>query len=295
LPSESTTPLYVQMPFWPLVWAGLAAPHVWRDPRLRPAFIGFGSVFLLFLALILYPETWHLVPVLYWNLQFSYRLVTYLTLCTVAFVMLGVLALDGGRTGLAPSRLGDFNSGLVACVVLSVALAAWQLSTQAGFDYVNYANRGDVITQTRLDHTPTSWYAFHDYTDYALPVVAVAAGRTYAFQPTSVRDDGFAGMVHLPAGEGPIATNVASATAMVKVSGGVRAVGRNDAGDLVIERTEPSAGPVEVRLSAAGTAIAAGRGLTLVAALALGLLALATLARGVLRRRAGAGSAPRAS
>jgi hypothetical protein len=201
-------------------------------------------------------------------------------------VLAGVLALtrraQSGRAS-RPDRPLAIGLGLV--VAFSLALCAWQLwvpNTHAHEGHFSsYSNRSDALRgpPTLL---PESWYAGTDYGDHSLPVVP--AMTAFAFEPTQVMDNRLAGLVSLPPGLAPFATNIAGGPYLVHVGGGARAVGRTEEGTLVLQRTTAGSQPVPVELRAQLSApVVLGRIATAVsAALLLALAAVAAVRR---RRR----------
>jgi hypothetical protein len=180
--------------------------------------------------------------------------------------------------------------GLV--VAFSLALSAWQLWVPNTHIYQlhSYSNRGDALggPWTVL---PQSWNAGTDYGDRGLPIAA-ATGQ-FTFDPAAVRDDRFAGLVSLPPGVRPFATNIAGGP-LVDVGGGARVVGRTptqlgcntgcwEGGYLVLQRTANGSQPVRVELSGRLSApVVLGRITTAVSAALLLALALTAAVR---RRR----------
>jgi hypothetical protein len=280
VPRESTSPaLYVQAPVLALIWGLLALPVVWRERRLRAGAATALIVLAGVLVLMMSGGAWSLLPTFFQQIQFAYRLQTYVTLACAGLVLLGALALtrraESGRATRADRPLA---LGLGLAVAFGLAVCVWQLwvpntRTDEGSTQ-SYSNRADALrgAPTVLPH---SWYAANDYGDRSLPVV----GTTERFElyPADVDNDRFAAPVSLPAGLKPVATNIAGGPYLVHVGGGARVVGRTEGGFLVLRRATNGSQPVPVEVAARLSApVVLGR-LTTAAAAAL-LLALGAIA-----------------
>jgi hypothetical protein len=241
------------------------------------------------LVVIMSSGAWESLPTAFQRAQFAYRLQTYVTLAIAGLVLVGTLALtrraQSGR-GTRADRPLALGLGLV--VAFGVALSAWQLwvpntHVHEGH-FSSYAKRGDVLSgpPTLL---PQSWYAGNDYGDRSLPVLATTA--QYSFDATHVQDNRLTGLVSLPAGLQPFATNIAGGPYLVHVGGGVRVVGRTEEGNLVLQRTTDGSRPVPVELRAQRSApVVLGRITTALSAALLLALAVGAIIRRRRRRPA---------
>jgi hypothetical protein len=306
VPSKSTTPaLYVQAPVLALIWGLLAAPLAWRYRHLRAGVLTALIVLAGLLVVITSSGAYELLPAVFRQIQFAYRLQTYVTLACTGLVLVGALALTRrARSGRATRSDRGLALGLGLAVAFGVALSAWQLwvpNTRIYAEGVSsYANRADALRNTTVlcrppAHCPgaaeaptllpqSMYWPNNYYDDRSLPVVETAA--EFTFGPTQVKDNRLLASASVPPGLAPFATNIAGGPYLVHVGGGVRVVGRTGEGHLVLERTTDGSGPVPVELSAALSApVLLGRIATgLSAAL---LLALAVVAA-VRRRRSAA-------
>jgi uncharacterized integral membrane protein len=295
VPPQSEMPgLYVQVPVLALLWGLLAIPLYWRERRLRA---GVATALILLaglLVVILSSGAWSSLPTPFQRAQFPHRVQTYVALACAGLVLLGALALtrraQSGRATRSDRPLA-FALGFV--VAFSLALSAWQLWVPNTHipELHSYSNRGDALGGPWA-LLPLSWNAGTDYGDRGLPVAAATA--QFAFEPAAVKDDRFAGLVSLPPGVQPFATNIAGGP-LVHVSGGARVVGRTasqlgcntgcwEGGYLVLQRTADGSQPVRVELSARLSApVVLGRITTAVSAALL--LALAIVAAVRRRRR----------
>lgn len=288
VPSASETPaLYVQAPVLALAWGLLALPMVWRERRLRAGVATALVALVGLLTVIMSSAVYSMLPNLYQQIQFPFRLQTYVTLACAGLVLLGTLALTRrAQNGRATRQDRNLRLGLGLAVAFGVALSAWQLwvpNTHIDGGYFSsYSNRADALSgpPTLL---PKSWDGLNDFGDRSLPIVATAA--TIAFPPTAVDDDRLAGSDAFPPGDAPFATNIIGGPDLVHVGGGVRVVGRTAEGYVVLKRTTAGSGPVPFELRTQLSApVVLGRITTgLSAALLLALALAAAVWR--LRRR----------
>jgi hypothetical protein len=293
VPHRSGTPaLYVQAPVLALIWGLVALPVVWRERRLRAGATTALIVLAGLLVLITSSGAWSLLPTFFQQIQYAYRLQTYVALACAGLVLVGALALtrraESGRATRADRPLA-FGLGLA--VAFGLALCVWQLwvphthisktLTYEENTFSSYSNRADALRgpPTVL---PKSWNAENDYADHSLPFI----GTTERFElyPAAVKDNRFAGLVSLPAGLTAFATNIAGGPYLVHVGGGARVVGRSEGGYLVLERTRNGSQPVHLEVRAGLSApVVLGRITT--AAAAVLILALAAIAAVRSRRR----------
>jgi hypothetical protein len=278
VPSSSETPaLYVQIPVLALAWGLLALPLAWRYRRLRAGVITALIVLVGLLALIMSASAYALLPGLFKQVQFAYRLQTYVTLACAGLVLLGTLALTRrAQSKRATSTDRGLRLGLGLVLVFGVALSAWQLwvpNTHIYESYFSsYTNRAAALDGPPT-HLPESWNAGNNYSDRSLPLVAT--GTSVTFSPAALDDNRLAGLGTLPPGVQPFATNIAGGPYLVHVGGDVRVVGRTAQGYLALQRTAGGSGPIPVELRAQASApVVLGRIVTAASA-ALLLLALA--------------------
>ncbi|HWW89311.1 MAG TPA: GtrA family protein [Solirubrobacteraceae bacterium] len=292
VPSNSETPaLYVQIPMLALAWGLLAAPLAWRYRSLRAGIATALIALAGLLVLIMSSGVYSRLPNLLQEIQFAYRLQTYVTLACAGLVLLGTLALTRRAQSARATRTRadrGLEIGLGLAIAFGVALSAWQLwvpNTHINLYYRSYADRAEALAgpPTVL---PASWNARNNYGDSSLPILTPAG--SIAFNPTTVSDDRLAGSGRLPASEA-FATNIVGGPYLVHVGGGVRVVGRTAEGYLVLQRKTNGSRPVPIELSAQLSApVVLGRITTAVSAALL--LALAILA--AVRWRRGSASDP---
>jgi putative flippase GtrA len=285
-PNQEAPALYLQIPVIALAWGLLAIPLVWRYRRLRAGVMTALAIVTGLLVVGMSESLYSRLPKVFQEIQFPYRLQTYVVLACAGLVMLGALALtrrarDGRTTGADRVLAG----GLGLAVAFGVALCAWQMwvpNTHVSIEgwYRSLTDRSEAVASVPPD-LPASWNASDNYGDRTLPVVGTE--RQIAFNPSGlVNSNRVAGRGVFPPGLQPFATNISGGPYFVHVGGGVRVVGRTAAGTLVLQRKQAGSQPIPFELKAQLSApVLLGRIVTAVSAAIL--LALAVIA--VLRRR----------
>jgi putative flippase GtrA len=294
VPSDSTSPaLYIQAPVLALAWGLIALPLMWRYRRLRAGAIAALVVLGCLLAAIMSHSVFMSLPRAYRDIEFSYRMQSYVTLVCVCLVLLGALALTRrARDGRAGRVDVAMKLGLGAVVAFGIGLCTWQLwvpNTQ--IPGLSYSERGEALAGP-ADSLPSSWYSSDQFGDHALRLVSTQ--HAIGFNPESVHDDRFTGRGRVPSG--PFATNIDGGPNLVRVSGGVHVVGRTSRNTLVLERNEKGSGPVEVEVRGRpSTPVVVGRIITVAAAALLLALAAYAAVRRLRKRRSVATVARRPS
>jgi hypothetical protein len=289
-PNPEAPALFVQMPVIALAWGLLAIPLGWRYKRLRAGAVTGLAMVVGLLVVIMSEGVYSRLPKLFQEIEFPYRLQTYVVLACAALVLLGVLALTRrAQNGRATGADRVLAIGLAVTLAFGVALCAWQMwvpNTHTNIEgwYHSFADRSEVLASVP-PAMPGSWNARNNYGDRSLPVVN--ALRTITFNPsTLVNTDRLAGSGVFPPGLQPFATNISGGPYFVHVGGGVHIVGRTAEGTLVLARTKDGSGaiPFEVSPQLSGPVVL-GRVLTGMAAAILLMLAAFAAGRGWLRRR----------
>jgi hypothetical protein len=176
------------------------------------------------------------LPRPYLQLQFSYRLESYVLL-GVSGAVLAALALTRGA-GSGARRMRAWSWTLVPILIVSVVGAIQQTSSYPGGDQ----RRGAFSSYLK---PPLGKWGWPDYLDIQPNTTPYAIGSTgqpreIAFPATAVHDDRVSEVVHLRPGE-KVYTNIAAAyPGMVHVTG-ARIVGIDAATDDVLE-VDPGAG-----------------------------------------------------
>ena len=282
VPHQSSSPaLFVQAPDWFLLWVLAAAATLWsRAGRsLRRAGVALLLLFAVFLVGITVGPVWDHLPRTLREIQFPYRLNTYLDLTASGLVLASVIAVER----VAPQRIAvRLRYALAAATLISVALCVWQLWVPNTHAALSYSDRDAALVSTHL--TPRTWYDPGVYDDAAQAIVAPPPSRSLAVDTNLISGNDVTLTVTPPAGTAPFTTNLAGAPYLVTLRGGLVRAGRTIHGLSVMRRRVPGRGPVKITLGPSGGALTIGRDITLLAIVIL----LALLVRGIaLRRRTG--------
>ncbi len=252
VPARSTTPaLFVQIPIWFLAWGLVAGAVLMRrrdaGGKLRRMWIGVTILLAVLLCMIMITPIWSMVPFPFDQIQFPYRLGSYVFYAVGGLVLVSALALQRAASSTGSSRTVARLRWALACVcAISVGLCVWQQWVPTTlFAEDSYTNRQDALTS--LDVPPRTWYDPYSYTDVQAPIVTVAPGRSLVIPPSSVHGDRFAAWLNVPPGPAPIQTNIAGGGYVVNISG-LRRVGRSADGRAVVRREGDGRGPVRVVL-----------------------------------------------
>jgi len=291
VPAESTTPaLFVQVPMWFLAW-GLVAGAVllWRrssDERLRRIWIGAVIVIGIVLGMIMLTPLWSVMPFPLNEIQFPYRLGSYVFYAVGGLVLVGALAVQRSAESRPSSRIVTPLRVSLACVcAISIGLCLWQQWVPNALfpEGRSYSDRREaLVSPSRFPHT---WYDPDSYSDIQAPVVPVESERTLVIPPSSVHGDRFAAWLNVPSGSAPIQTNINGGSYLVHISG-LRRVGRNQYGFAVVRREGSGSGPVHVVLETTHSAtIVLGWVMSAVGSAAILAILAWTGLRGRTRRR----------
>lgn len=281
IPLGSILPaLYVQAPVWFLAWSLVAGLAFWRvaGGRLRRV----GVLLILGLGLVLLCITdesvWNAMPRTFQEIQFPFRLNTYVALLIAGLVIVAVLELQ--RSTLRWRRRG-FEVALAAAALISCALCVWQLwvpNTRAGASYSNWHG---VFVSPHVP--PATWNASSDYADVSAPFVRPKVGMLV--DPNVVSGNSVTLTLNPPAGFGPIAMNMAAGPYAVEVSGGLERVGRYGLNNVVVRRRVKATGPVTFTLAVADGPVTAGQVISEVAIVVLLMALVLEIGRRIRARR----------
>jgi hypothetical protein len=252
VPAESSTAaLYVQVPDWFLAWS-VAAGVVLLTRRgasreLRRGWIGLAGALILLLALIMVTPIWRMMPYPFDEIQFPYRISSYVVYVIGGLVLVSGLALQrraaGGPAGRAQRLL---EAGLVAACLISIALCVWQQWVpKAMRPGRSYSNRAEALVSPSA--LPRTWYDPGSYVDTKAPVVRAAYNRILFIRPGQVHGDRYSATLDVPPGLAPIQTNITGGGYLVHVAG-VEQVGRNEEGLMVVRRERAGSGPLHVTI-----------------------------------------------
>jgi hypothetical protein len=276
VPHGSPMPaLFVQAPDWFLVWGVLATATVWSaiGRKLRRASVALAALFLLTLSPIVVQGDWQALPRIIREVQFAYRLDTYLALYAAGFVLVAAIAVQREGSRSHHRRLSE---GLMVVTAISCGLCVWQLWIPQTRIANSYTNREAVFTS--VHRTPRSWYDTSIDTDISARVVKTS--RDFAFDPTAITSDHVTLRVDLPPGRAPTATNILAGPYAVTISGEAVRAGRTaGASTTALRRTSDASGPATVDIASAGGVLTTGQRIS---ELSVALL-LAGLAVGVAR------------
>jgi hypothetical protein len=251
---------YVDAPIWFLAWGVIAGAVVlWRWPQARRDWRFYVAPLILVAALIalIANPYWPHFPFPWDEIQFPYRINSYLVFAIAAAVLVACLLVQRASRAQARQRtIVVLKASLAVVVAISVALCVWQ-------EWVPNLNVPLFVRPSAelvsVHSLPGSWHALTDYADTSAPIVPVAAGRIMWIPWTRVQGDYFSGSVAAPPGPAPIETNILGGDYVVRISG-VKLLGRASTGQAVVARLSGGGGSVHVVIQTAGSrAIVLGR------------------------------------
>jgi hypothetical protein len=226
-PTWITGDVQAQAPVLAIGWALLVATVCWRSTTgsMRRAVAGIVALLAALIWLTLSPTVLGSLPKPWNNIQFPFRLVSYVTLAGSALVACVLLILRQ-----APSRLRHWSElSLVAVTLICVSLATQQVWDTPSF---YFKTRNEVFTSAVTP--PPSYYSGVEYADSSAPIVRptiseIQGGAALAAQPgielpSSPFTASYSYPIVVPR-SGTVATNVAAGPYLVHVAGAV-AVGR---------------------------------------------------------------------
>jgi hypothetical protein len=248
--SSTSSALFVQLPvIFLIVAAAELTCLILRVPcrRLKVAF-ALGTVFVFLTGAVVYAVPTSL-PRPFSSIQFSYRLVSYISLI-VGFLVLA--AINAGRRRFRSRHHQDlFFGALFVASVAGMAIAIWQLWIPKTVTLSSLANRVDAVQS--IARAPKSFYGYRDYEDASQAV----AGETSASLSLVLPSNMASGTIRVTTPSYPpgslVQTNVAGGPAFVKIGGDFRRAGRNSFGDSVIRTLPRSGRRSTLTLSAATT------------------------------------------
>jgi hypothetical protein len=275
VPPQSTTPaLFVQAPVWFLLWGLIVGVWLWRDAamqRLRRAWAITALAILAVLLVMCFQWPWELMPHVLQDIQFPYRLSSYVLLLSAAFVSVGVIALQrmGGHAKPSTRALWPIRALLLGAVFISLGLCVWQLWVPSTTQTNWYRKRDEALVP--VSTVPTTWYSGPDYADNSLPLIPIAGNRTLNIDARRLdpAGNGVSADLDVPPGPQPIATNILGGPYIVDVRG-LRVVGRTADNQLAVTRLGSGTGKVHVVIGTrASRAVVLGRAITVVSVLAI--------------------------
>ena len=247
------------LPWFFAVWAVVVAALVWRrrDAIERRFYAGLFVLTLAFVVLALSLGPWRMIPSLFYNVQYTWRLHGYVLLGTALLVL---IALRGQAA--APDRVRHATGNALAVVFnLGAAIRQeWGVRSEyvrSNHEVVTGRHFAREVADARY-HAPPSWYSGNSFRDETLPIVATARGREVDVPLGSVHGASVAGPLDVPDGREPVATNISAGPNFVEMTG-IRMVGRSSDGTIVATRAPDVApnGPVIVTIHAVHSAVLA--------------------------------------
>jgi hypothetical protein len=259
VPKQSSTPaLYVQAPVWFLAWGVLVGGLLLRrklvDRTLGRLWICALILVLLVLSLIMIAPLWNFVPFPYNEIQFAYRLCSYVFYAVAGLVLVSALALQRCEIKGPLGIVRGSRAALVGVCAVSVLLCSSQLWLAHTTFPNSYKNRGEALASTSI--VPRTWYTVPGaYSDQQAPVVEVSDARLVKISPEDVRGDRFETTAEFPQGPQPIQTNIDAGSYLVHIAG-VEAIGRDPLGLVVVKRLSNNLrGPVHIVVETAHNAV----------------------------------------
>jgi hypothetical protein len=283
----------VGLPWMFVAWALVVVVLLWRnrEPTAKRAIAGVFCVSLVYVVLVMWGGVWKSLPPVLYNVQFTVRLVSWVLVLAALLVL---LALRWQATATGPIRRWS-SIALVGMCVFNAGAATWQV-WRVRSEYVTRVHEvvtgrtfADQVVAARYD-PPISWSDGGDFRDISSTAIATEPSRTLDVPVRAIHGSRFDGMLSVPDGPLPFATNIAGGPRFVTMTG-IRAVGRTDDGLVVAVRgrNEPATGPIRVTIvPLRSTVLKLGALVSIVS-----VLLLAALIVWILGRRFRRGALPR--
>lgn len=281
-PGSATPGLTTALPVLALLWVAGAAALVGprADQAERRRWIALAVLFVALLVAMRSPGVWDALGKPFTQIQFVYRIGGYLALLAALLVL---VTLRLGTTRVTRVAL----AGVCALSVVGGVVQVWDLENQDPETH-------RTSLQATLDRSPPGtlpqpeWVDPTSYADGSRPKIDPPQDRNLRLIPRprpGVRSWTFTGP--LPPGNDPIATDIAAGPYVVRLSGGVRAIGRTLGGRMVVQRIDGGAPgvPVRIRVEQVGSLALRGGAVVSVLALLASLVLVTTLVVRELRRR----------
>jgi len=252
VPAQSTTRgLYLQIPFWFLLWALVfAVPVVFFGGQsrqgLRRAYVCCLIMGAAVLGLLMTGAGMTRMPAPWSYIQFPYRLGSYLVFAVAGLVLITLRGLQdaddaSAYAGRRPRLRLPALIGLVTVSAISFSLYGWQMVTY-------FVPKSHGLGTVTADEVYAGDLFQNDFADWSEPIIAVPANRVVNFSLAQVdpNEKSLSRVVDLPPGSQPIKTNIVGGPQLVRIGGGVTRVGRTSLGYAVISRRGHGSGPVRV-------------------------------------------------
>ncbi|HEY5013782.1 MAG TPA: hypothetical protein VIK61_13910, partial [Acidimicrobiia bacterium] len=249
--------LRLSLPTLFAAWAIVVAVVAWRgiDPVARRLIVLLTGLAGLYLSLVTFSTPWKPLPHLLYNIQFSWRLLSYVLLTTALLVM-AVLVWQVRAS--QPTRRAT-NAALAVVAVFTVSAATWQAWTVRSTYHENGrtlpapSNFADIVVADRYV-LPPSWYADGQFRDVSGRIFSLGFARKMIVPEALVRGSTFTGRLEVPPGPAPFRTNISAGSQFASVTG-VEPIGISASGSIVAVRAPgtPETGPVDVTIRQAST------------------------------------------
>jgi hypothetical protein len=240
-------------------WAIVVAVVAWRriDPVARRLIVVLTGLAGLYLSIVTFSTPWKAFPHFLYNIQFTWRLLSYVLLTTALLVM-AVLA--GQARANQPMRRAT-NAALTIIAIFTVSAATWQAWTVRSTYHENGqtlpapSNFADIVVADRYV-LPPSWYADGQFRDVSGQVIDVGFAPQLIVPEAHVRGSTFSERLYVRAGPLPFRTNIAAGPHLVQITG-IKPLGITASGFVVAERVPgtPQTGPVDVTIRQAHTTL----------------------------------------
>lgn len=281
VPKTSTTPaLYVQLPVLFLASALVAICAAWSvgSQRQRRATLALAAVFVVLTVAVFYGVPTSLPKPLS-DIQFSYRIVSYLTLVVACLVLAS--AVFSVRGGVRLRRI--YGIAMVVVCGVGCGLATWQIWFAQSAMPGSLANRAEAVADPTI--APSSYYGYGDYRYSGDATLSEKAPRTITLPVSADVAQGVTSVALPSAPAGALfQTNIGGGPPFVKVGGDVQLVGRNQESFAIVRVERSGLAGETMTLSVTATPVfRVVEVISLVAVLALAVVVLFVGARSVWR------------
>jgi hypothetical protein len=268
---------FTELPVLVIIWVLVAASLLWKGGWTRPLrrlLTLLALLFAGFVVLLVDERLWQSLPSTLSVIQFTFRLETYIVMALAGLTVVLLKVIINRSDGRRPMVLG---TALVAIVLFGLGLGTWQVWNSSAYyspaSSRYLANRSSVLHYP--DHTPPTWYETGQFRDVGDQVVPTEG--EVRLDPAAIKGESTTQTVQIPAGEGPLASNIAASVDLVSVHG-LRVAGRTAEGFLALERPLDGSRTVRLTVSRASTTpLRFGPIVTLVGALGLACALVASV------------------
>jgi hypothetical protein len=252
---------FTELPVLVMAWIIAAAGLLWRRAwpvwarRLLPA---LALLVVALIGLLMDDGLWSQLPRALQHIQLTFRLQTYIVLAVAGMTIVALCVAGKSQRWL--------RATLLAVTLFGLASGVWQVwNSDAGF---YPSSRSFLANRSAVFHypyrTPPTWYVypylatFRPFTTHTVST----QGSVY-LDPAEIRGDSTSQLVSVPAGRGPVKSNIASPDYLVSVRG-LRVAGETPDGYLALDRPSPRRNEARLTVGESNTtAVRAGPWLTL--------------------------------